>query len=214
MYFKLDGEDLQSGEYNIIENYSDLNKDVVHYDKFIWIYQNYIKINPTNITYYTDIERSQFVILNFTEVPILKSQIFLLELTFSNNKITTTLTPDNYILTTSNIQIFYAENMINFTKAGTYWVTITEINGDQIIFSITVEERKSFEKANFIITFPKLGYENTTNIITINSEEYDVSRLTKIIFNVSHCNDKKIIKTLILLIETQLLKVMIHNHVL
>ena len=191
LYFNLDGEDLQSGEYNIIENYSDSNKDVVHYDKFIWIYHNYIKINPTNITYYTDIERPQFVILNFTEVPILKSQIFLLELTDSNNKITTTLTPNNYILTTSSIQIFYAENMIDFTKAGTYRVTITEINGAQIIFSITVEERKSFEEANFIITFPKLGFENTTNIITINSEEYDVSRLTKIIFNVSHCNDNE-----------------------
>ena len=160
-----------AGRYYIIEHYQ--NKDVVHRDLTTLFLQYHIKIYPESATYYTDLPAPTSVLTYFLDNPIYPEQIRSVELTYKDVV---------YSMTHTNITFYFTNGLIDFTKEGEHEIVITEIDGSAVSFTVYVKERKLLSRSVIEINGPQPGYENTTNIVEFISSDYDLSRITRIEF--------------------------------
>ena len=170
--FKSEIKFVSPGVYYIIEKFSNGNEEITHQDKRIIFYYNPIKIEPTNVTYYTDETPPESVTTQFT-APIIKEQISSVTLG-SKNVI--------YDFTPNNITFKFTPGLIDFTKGKTHDITIKSVTGDEIVFTVEVIYVVRLPNAVIKITGPEPGYENQTNYVAFYSENYNLTKLTRIKF--------------------------------
>ena len=161
------------GTYYIIENY--LTETRVHKNLTILFLQHHIKIYPESVTYYTDMPAPSSVLTHFLDRPIYLEQIRSVRIPTINKDV-------QYEMTHTNITFIFTAGLIDFTREGEYKIVITEIDGNEVSFTVYVRDRKLLRYSKIIINGPQPGYENTTNIVVFESHDYDLSRVTRIEF--------------------------------
>ena len=85
-----------------------------------------------------------------------------------------------------NILLFSFCQPLNIKILKFYYISIIDIYGDYIDFIVDVRPQKHISEIVFNVEGPLPGYENTTNIITISSPEYNMLRISKIVFLFSY----------------------------
>ena len=166
-------EFVPQGTYYIIENY--LSETRVHKNLTILFLQHHIKIYPTNVTYFTDMPAPSSVLTHFLDRPIYPEQIRSVRIPTEGKNV-------KYEMTHTNITFIFTAGLIDFTKEGEYEIVITEIDGNEVAFTVYIKDRKLLSESVITINGPRPGYENTTNIVEFISHDYDLSRVTRIEF--------------------------------
>ena len=165
------------GTYYIIEHY--LKEDRIHKHLTILFLQHHIKIYPTNVTYYTDMPAPESVLTHFLDRPIYPEQIRSVMIPTERKYV-------QYEMTHANITFMFTKGLIDFTKEGEYDIVITEIDGREVSFTVFVRDRKLLSESVITINGPQPGYENTTNVVEFISNDYDLSRVTRIEFELKN----------------------------
>ena len=166
-------EFVPQGTYYIIEHY--LKEDKVHKDLTILFLQHHIRIHPESVTYFTDMPAPLSTLTHFLDRPIYPEQIRSVRIPTINKDV-------KYEMTHTNITFNFTAGLIDFTKEGEYKIVITEIDGSEVAFTVYIRDRKLLRDSHITINGPQPGYENTTNIVEIKSSDYDLSRVTRIEF--------------------------------
>ena len=171
--FESEIEFVSPGTYYIIEQFTNGNEDIPHQNTKIIFYYHPIEIDPTNVTYYTDEPAPESVTTKF-KYPIIEEQIS--SVTLGSKDVTYEFTPEN-------ITFIFTPGLINFTEGNTHDIIIRNLTGHEIVFTVEVIYVTKLEEAEITIIGPEPGYENQTNYVVFKSNNYNLTKLTRIKFS-------------------------------
>ena len=179
LYFNTPINFNKQGYFYIIEHFNGCLEDKVHKDKRILFYLHEVKISPPNVTYYTDKPIPESTTTFFMDSPIIIEQI---------SSVTLEGKTVEYEFFSDRITFLFKNNIIDFTKGGEHKIIIQTISGSTVTFIVFVNYVKTLSESEILIEGPVPGYENTTNIIHFFSPDYNLTKLTRIVFSTPETN--------------------------
>ena len=174
LYFNTPFNFKKMGYFYVIEHFNGCLEDKIHKDKRILFYLHEIEISPPNVTYNTDEPIPESTTTFFVNFPIIIEQI---------SSVTLEGKTVEYEFFSNRITFLFTNNIIDFTKGGEHNIIITTIKGSTVTFTVFVNYVKTLSESEILIEGPTPGYENTTNIIHFFSPDYNLTKLTRIVFS-------------------------------